>query len=188
MRIAGSRHRLIQLQRPGLPGFSAVELMVSLAVAMILLGIGIPSFSSLITNLRIAVAARDFLAAINLTRSEAIQRSTRVDMVPADGRNWKSGWVVFVDDNGNLQPDPSEPIIFSHGPAPERLGIESNFTDDTARYIAYTAAGRTRTHRNGQQPQSGTVTFSLDRQVRKIKINFLGRARVCNPADEPSGC
>jgi type IV fimbrial biogenesis protein FimT len=169
-------------------GFSAVELTIALAVAIILLGIGVPAFSTLLANLRIAATTRDFVAAINLARSEAIQRGTRVDLVPADGRDWKSGWIVFVDDNGNQIPDPKEPVIFSHGPCPGRLVIESNLTDDTPKYIAYTAAGRTRTNRNGQQPQAGTVTFTLEKQVRKIKINFLGRVRTCNPAGEPSGC
>lgn len=188
MTIAGSRPRFVLVWKTKPLGFSAIELMVSLTVAMILLGIGVPAFSALIANLRIAAAARDFLAAINLTRSEAIQRGARVDLVPVDGRNWKSGWIVFVDSNGNLQPDASEPVIFSHGPAPKGLGVESNFTDDTAKYLSYTATGRTRTHRSGQQPQSGTVTFSLDSQARKIKINFLGRARICNPVDDPSDC
>lgn len=189
MRIAGGRFSIVPRARvTGKHGFSLVELMVTLTVAAILLGIGIPSFSTLITNQRLGTAASDFLNAINLARSEAIQRSARVDLVPADGRNWKSGWVVFIDGNGNLHPDPSEPVIFSHGPVPDSMEVESNLTDDAVRYIAYTSTGRTRTNSNGQQPQAGTVTFSLDNRVRKIKINFLGRARVCNPQDEPSSC
>lgn len=192
MPIAGSRchPRTLppssQVRRPA--GFTVVEMAVTLAVAVILLGIGVPAFSTLIDNQRMTTAAGDFLAAIHLARSEAVQRGTRVDLVPVDGRDWKNGWVVFVDGNGNLRPDPGEPLIFSHGPVADRLVIDSNFTDDSVRYIAYAATGRTRTNRNGQQPQSGTITFSLGKQARKIKINFLGRARVCNPADDPSDC
>ena len=189
MTIAGSRrHFAPVLQGRMYSGFSIIELAVALAVAAILLGIGVPAFSTFIDNQRITTATGDFLAAIHLARSEAIQRGTRVDLVPADGRNWKSGWIVFVDGNGKLRPDTREPIIFSHSAVLDHLLIDSNFTDDSTKYIAYTAAGRTRTNRNGQQPQSGAVTFYLGKQVRKIKINFLGRARSCNPIDEPSGC
>ncbi|HEX7650069.1 MAG TPA: pilus assembly protein FimT, partial [Noviherbaspirillum sp.] len=92
------------------------------------------------------------------------------------------------DGNTNLRPDASEPVIFSHGPVTNRLSITSNFTDDSSTYLAYAATGRTRTNRNGQQPQAGTVTLKLGKQVRKIKINFLGRARTCNPSEEPQTC
>ena len=188
MRTVGSNSGSPRIGAIAMRGFSAVELMVTLAVAGILLGIGIPAFAALIANQQIATAVNDFAAAINLTRAEAIRRGGQVNLVPADGRNWKSGWRVFVDDNDNLRPDPDEQLVFSHDPLPERLTVESDFTDSSTKYLAYNGNGRTRTAHNSQQPQSGTVTFTLGKQVRKIKVNFLGRARMCNPADDPATC
>jgi type IV fimbrial biogenesis protein FimT len=169
-------------------GFSLIEFMVVLAIAGILLTIAIPGFTTLIQNQRIATTVNDFFAAINLVRSEAIARGSRVDLVPADGANWAKGWVVFVDKNHNQISDAGDTVIFSHGPVPDGMSIQSVFTDSSKTYIAYNGSGRTRTNANSQTPQLGNVSFTLEKQVRLIKINFLGRPRVCNPAVEPSTC
>ncbi len=164
------------------------ELMTVLAIVAILTTLAVPNFRMLIQKQRIATTAGDFFAAINLTRSEAIQRGGRVDLVPAEGSDWSKGWVVFVDKNGNQKPDSGERIIFSHGPAPDGLAIKAAFTDSKAQYLAYNGSGRSRTNGNSQTPQAGTISFELDKQVRRIKINFLGRPRMCNPEVDGAAC
>lgn len=169
-------------------GFSLVELMVVMSIAAILLAAGVPSFQSLIQNQRMTATVNDFFAAINLTRSEAIQRGTRVDLVPADATDWAKGWIVFVDENNNQKPDTGEQIIFSHGPAPNGIAIAAAFGGAKVKYIAYNGTGRTRTNGNSQQVQSGHMSFTMGEQVRKIVINFLGRPRVCNPDVDSDNC
>ncbi len=61
-------------------GFSLIEVMVTVAVLAIILAIGIPSFQSLFENSRLNRANDDFIAAVNLARSEAITRE-----LPAGG-------------------------------------------------------------------------------------------------------
>jgi type IV fimbrial biogenesis protein FimT len=171
------------------PGFSLIELLVVLAIAAISLAMGVPSFRILIQNQRTTTTVNDFFAAVNLARSEAMQRGVRVDLMPAQGGNdWTKGWVVFVDRNGNHKPDSSDQIIFTHGPVPEGLKIESKLKDSSAEYLAYNGYGRTRVNASPQVPQSGNVSFTSDQLVRKVIINFLGRARVCDPVKEPTTC
>jgi type IV fimbrial biogenesis protein FimT len=165
-------------------GLSMVELMAVLSISMILLMIGIPSFSALIKSQKISTAANDFFMAINLTRAEAIRRGSRVDLVPADGADWSKGWVVFVDKNNNQVVDTGDEVISSHGAVSSSLTIKSTFTDSSKAYLAYNGAGRTRTNANGQAPQFGTISFVLDKRVRRIKLNFLGRPRSCNPDND----
>jgi len=160
--------------------------MVTLTVAAILLGAGVPSFLQLIQGQRITAAANDFFAALRLARSEAIKRGTRVDLVPAEGgADWSKGWVVFIDENGNQEPDGDEKRIFSHGPVPSGIDVTSNLN---GQYIAYNGTGRTRTNASSQSPQFGSLLFSWKRQTRKIIINFLGRVRICNPALDHGTC
>jgi type IV fimbrial biogenesis protein FimT len=186
--IAGNsmaRHNLPEAST----GFSMVELMTVLAIASILVALAAPSFSELIRNQRITTATNDFLAAINLTRSEAIKRSTRVDLVPssADGE-WGKGWVVFVDGNLNQKPDAEEEIIFMRDNLPAGMIVESKLKDMAVPYLAYNGTGRTRTNGNPDVPQAGSFLFKLDDRSRKININMLGRARVCNPDTDKTTC
>ncbi len=169
-------------------GFTSIELMTVLSIVLILLAVGVPSFYYLIQSQRITTAANDLFSAINLTRSEAIQRGTRVDLMPADGTDWARGWVVFIDSNRNRKPDTEDQILFAHGPVSGSIVIRSSFTDSSVPYLAYNASGRSRTHANSQAPQLGTISLTLDEHVREIKLNFLGRPRVCNPAASKSAC
>lgn len=170
-------------------GFSIVELMVILLIAGILMAIGIPSYQAMIQNHRLITATNALFMAVNLTRSEAIHRGVRVDMVPAgDGTKWTNGWVIFVDENNNQRPDKNETVIYSHGELHRDVRITPSFTDSKVQYIAYNGTGRTRTNANSQTSQSGNWLLEAGPKSRKVVINFLGRARVCDPDKEASSC
>lgn len=83
-------------------GFTLIELMVTLAVTAIVLSIAIPSFQSQLLNNRSIALGEDFATAINLARSEAVKRSTRVSICASkfgtacDGE-WVDGFIIFVD-------------------------------------------------------------------------------------------
>lgn len=176
--------------RAGFKGFSLIELMVVLSIAAILVGIGVPSFRTLIQNQRMTTTVNDFLAAINLTRSEALQRGVRVDMVPADAKSadWANGWTVFVDANSDQVLDASEKIIYTHGPIPDGMTIDASSLGSAPLYIAYRATGENRTGTKANNQKGGTVKFVLDGWKRNVILNFLGRPRVCDPDKEPTTC
>lgn len=67
------------LKLPGTQrGFSIVELMIAMAVAVIVLAIGAPSFSLYLQNTQIKNAAEITMAGINLARAEAVRRNMSV--------------------------------------------------------------------------------------------------------------
>ena len=84
-------------------GFTLIELMVTISIAAILLGIAIPSFTSTIASNRLTTYANELVTALNLARSEAIKRGIQVTVTRkgTTSAQWKSGWDVFVDINGN---------------------------------------------------------------------------------------
>lgn len=86
-------------------GFSLIELMVTIAIVSILLTLGVPSFSAVLRNITLTTQANNFVAAINLARSEAIRRNTAVTLSATASNitqhHWESSWQIWVDSNGN---------------------------------------------------------------------------------------
>lgn len=87
-------------------GFNLLELMVGITVLGVLLGFGIPSFTQIIRNNRMAEQSNSVVTALNYARSEALKRGFRVSACPgtdagcSGGTDWNVGILVFTDDTG----------------------------------------------------------------------------------------
>jgi type IV fimbrial biogenesis protein FimT len=95
-------------------GFTIIELMVTLAVLAIVLGIAIPSFNSQIQRNGSLGLGEEFISALNFARTEAIKRrapvsicASNADVDACDGTDWSNGWIIFVDEE---QPETSSDI------------------------------------------------------------------------------
>jgi type IV fimbrial biogenesis protein FimT len=93
-------------------GFTLMELLVTLTIVALLFAIGVPTFRNASLGSRLAAAANDLLASVQLARSEAIKRNVDVTLCPSTdgaacdvGADWDQGWIV-VDEG----PDPDELI------------------------------------------------------------------------------
>ncbi len=91
-----------------LKGFTLLELMVTIAIAVVLLTLAAPSFQELIRNNRTTTQANELITAFNLSRSEAIEQSeiitvcSSTDQIKCAGsKDWATGWIVFTDKNGD---------------------------------------------------------------------------------------
>ena len=79
-------------------GFTLIELMVTMTIASVLLAMGIPAFSKLIANNRIATQTNEFVGALNMARSEAVRRSQGVSIRSTNSSvDFASGWKIFND-------------------------------------------------------------------------------------------
>jgi len=95
-------------------GFTLIELIITLVIVGVLLGIGVPNFRTFIQNSRITTQSNELVSVLATARSEALKRNlsvvvcrsadptagTPVCTVGGSGA-WETGWLLFVDKNSN---------------------------------------------------------------------------------------
>ncbi|NBC22011.1 MAG: prepilin-type N-terminal cleavage/methylation domain-containing protein [Gammaproteobacteria bacterium] len=84
-------------------GFTIVELMVTLAVAAILMGFAVPAFNDFVRQRTAASHINDFVLAVTYARSEAARRGVNVSLEARGNENdneWGEGYDVMVDPGG----------------------------------------------------------------------------------------
>ncbi|WP_339664887.1 GspH/FimT family pseudopilin [uncultured Pseudomonas sp.] len=83
-------------------GFTLIELMVTIAVAAILISLAVPSFRNFIVSSRLSGNASDMVDVINFARSESIKRNAPVEFCRAEDasatacKNDSGNWVHWV--------------------------------------------------------------------------------------------
>lgn len=140
-------------------GFTLVELMVTIAVAAIVLAIAIPGFSELLRGVRASSDVSSVASALALARSEAIKRNQIACVYSSD---WSGGWEVRIDSSGNDScNDGSDGVVRVFG-APATVASlsvkeDSGNTDE----IIFNGSGR--------------------RQGGEFVIAYRSEAGTCNP-------
>lgn len=108
-------------------GFTLMELMMTLAIAAILVTVAVPSFRTFIQNSKLTKQVNLLAASVATARGEAAKRGARVVLCQSNNSTaatpdcdgtagtWSNGWVVFVDSNNNLTVDvPADVLAVFH--------------------------------------------------------------------------
>lgn len=149
-------------------GFTLIELMVTMAVAAILLTQAVPSFRAMIANNRITSQVNELVTSINYGRSEAAKlnqsvvlcRSTNptsaspsCDTSAGNAKFWSNGWLVFADINTNATYESAtDTLIRVGGPSTSMIQVRTNTTANKNLQI----------NANGSTNESGgTATFVI---------------------------
>jgi type IV fimbrial biogenesis protein FimT len=174
----------MRIEQQKITGFTLIELIITLAVAAILLGLAAPSFTDMIKDNRLIAQTNEFTASLNLGRSEAIKRALTVTICKSDnqtscGGNWQGGWLVFedVDGQGDLDSG-TDTIIRVHAALSNGNTLVSN-SSTTSNRITYDASGFAMNY-------NSTFTFCDDRGLSSAKgrvISPSGRIRVASASD-----
>ena len=172
-------------------GHTLLEVLAVLSIAALLAAAALPSLQQMLARQQLRAAAGELFSAIELTRAQAMARGQRVLLMPADpgGMDWRTGWLVFIDRNASLAFDGGDELLFRQGPL--AAGITAQFAFSSAAaplYIAYNGAGRSCSASNSLAARWGTLSLALGKQQRHIKINMLGRVRVCDPQQQTANC
>ena len=171
-------------------GFTLIELMVTLALAAVLLTIAVPSFVAYQRNSELTSVANNFIAALNAARTEAMKRNLNAMVIPSNkDTDWSKGWIVFVDvDRNNTFDSGTDIVIFQQDAPLPYISVSGVGTaaDSPLSYVMYDASGFSKTNTGG----FGASTVQISRndasatdfaQIRRVKISSVGRVRVCTP-------
>jgi type IV fimbrial biogenesis protein FimT len=160
-------------------GLTLVELVVTLAVLTILIGLAGPVFRDLLIRNQVSTAANLFVASLHLARSEAARSGSYAAICPGtnagcDGTSYDSGWIVFIDHDHDGFRESMEPVVRVFGSLDPRLSVAGNMTVNAV--ITYAPSGYTEFPSGAFQ--AGTVTVCRPPHARRIVISRAGRPRV----------
>lgn len=179
------------MHKKTLQGFTLVELIVTLAVAAILMGTAVPSFTSLMNSNRLATQANDLLGAVMIARSEAIRLNRRVILCSSndgatcasEAARW-SGWLVFVDNNRNDTPDNGEVLrVGTIAPAEvvvqgsQRISAQGNRIRMGADGLVRAATGSSAVLLQAKLSVC-IATAAVEQNTREIRIGAGGQALI----------
>lgn len=179
-------------------GFTLLELMVTVLVAGVILGLGVPNLLEFARNNRMSAAANDMMTAMLLARNEAIKGRLPVTLCaspnPLDNSpdcdpdltdpDTQGGYIVWIDEDGDAVVDGSEQILRQQA---EQEGIalvaDSGFiTFNADGYIlnpTASASGVLFCDARGNTVAAGSLSAA-----RGIAINPLGRGRLLREVAE----
>lgn len=183
-------------RKPIATGFTLIELLTTIAIAAILLVIGVPSFISFQRNSELTAATNSLISAINAARGEAMKRGMNAMVIPSNGTTWRNGWTVFVDQNRNYTWNADTDLtVLQQAALPAYFTVSgTGSAGESAPYILFDASGYAITKTAG----FGALTLSIARndvsgttalaeQTRRIVIAMTGRPRSCRP-DRDATC
>ncbi|MCQ4309777.1 GspH/FimT family pseudopilin [Pseudomonas stutzeri] len=158
--------------------FTLIELLTTIAILSVLLGIAVPSFASLIERNQQTAATHDLLAALNHARGLAITRRELVSLCAGindcnASANWEQSILIFSDPNQNGQFDAGE-HLHRVVTLPDRYRWNwNNFRSRT--FMTFKANGMT-------DSLNGTYTLcSGNEAIQQLVMNITGRLRTESP-------
>ena len=169
-------------------GYSLLELMMTIAVAALILTLGLPSFSALKARNAQRVEINALFHAVHLARKGSIMRKQVVSLCPtADGltcnpgRDWSGGFLVFENSDRDEPPelDDGEILLYRHLGSPS-VKIAANRRGFTLRATFLRATNGTLVVCD----RAGRVS------PRALVISYTGRPRVAErtPGGAPYSC
>ena len=195
-------------------GFSLIELMVTVAIAGVLLAVAGPSFSNWIQNTRIRNAAQDIYSGIQRAKAEAVQRNVQVRFQLTNNLSGScalstsgTAWVLSQVDSATPTQDASNKCnaaIDSATTTPRLLATRppessSNVVvSASASSVVFTSLGKLPapvpandftidvTASNGNCASANGKLTCL-----RIVVSPAGQTRLCNPrfpAGDPQAC
>ena len=125
--------RLSAQNCPHASGFSLLELLVVLSLALALAGLALPSFRTLVVRWALQTEGQALVDDLRFARTQAVTLGQPVSICPStDGAacathaDWGRGWLVFIDPDTSRTLAPGKRLLRQHQPASAVQSISSN--------------------------------------------------------------
>ncbi len=171
-------------------GFTLLELLIVTALMALVASFAVPGLHSLLTYGRRATEINRLDNDLIYARSEAITRGQTITLCTSrDGdrcstdNDWDGGWIIFVDEDGNLERGSGEALLRV------KPGFRSNDRLVGNRLVAHHIGYQREGFLKGLH--NGTITFSTVPDRRGLRrcliISRTGRIRAIGGADKRCG-
>jgi type IV fimbrial biogenesis protein FimT len=169
-------------------GFTLLELIVAVTVAGLFLSMAVPGYLSFVRNSTQITSANELLASLLHARDLAITKNVRVTVCPSSaGTNcnavgWNSGWIVFLDADGDRDVDAGETIESATKSVGTPSVVSAEFN-----YVIFRPNGRAMAATTADN--TGNLTFCDARgaaYARVVNIDVSGRPRVSRKLNDGS--
>jgi type IV fimbrial biogenesis protein FimT len=165
-------------------GLTAIELITTVAVAIVLLAVGIPGMRGMLARQEVVVAVTDVMTHLQLARISAVTSGHRVVLCPtddgaqcADTYEWAGGFMVFEDRDADRALDADEPLLRRSQPD---LGGVRITTSTGRRKVVYQPEGTA----GGTNATFRICPTSERTPGRAVVISNTGRPRVTETEDD----
>ena len=174
-------------------GFTLYELLITVLIVGVILTFAVPNLQDFVRNSRMTATANDLHSAFHLARSESSRAKTNITVCASSnalaaaadcGGTWDQGYIVFVDDNGDLnRSGQTETVLRAHGAIAD--GVKMAVAGD-ATYFSFASTGLGRSM-VGNTPVSwivmcderGNITAAGGASAaRLLVVTPLGRATI----------
>jgi type IV fimbrial biogenesis protein FimT len=165
-------------------GFSILELMITLALAGVLVGLAVPNMRAFNQNNRLTAASNDLLHAFQVARNEAITRQRNVVVCASNNPTADNpdcsygpfvGWFVFQDTNNDWQRNEGDIVIDQHNLLSDTVTVRTdNDGIQSFNFSGFANVG-------GVRRPTRNIVICDTRGVGARGENSMGRALLLTP-------
>lgn len=174
-------------------GFTLLELIITLSISAILIGLALPSMQSFLGDSQMTTTSNEFVYSLQTARSEAIKRAGPVGLCPSaqplaanpgcSATGYSSGWIVFFDADGNGQRNAADELILQSEP---RSGAFTFTADAVFAQRVYFAEDGTSINPVGV-PLSGNIGITLAGTTEQRVVRIAANGRISTQVTVAAG-
>lgn len=171
-------------------GFTLIELMVTLAIAALLLVVAVPGFIDFRKNANLSDAVSNLVLAGGTAKAAALKSGRNAYVAVNDSaQGWTSGWYVFVDNNWDQAYDSGDEVVLRHDAVSSDITVSApGTTTMAAGYFRFSGSGypKLNTTAAAGTTASGTVVMANSIRSSTVVLDTAGRLRSCKTGS--AGC